>query len=255
MAIPLLVVLILFAGQALFNGVIFILALWGLFEFYAMSLPPERGLEKSLAVLGGSFLVFLPFLEETGFQFGLPTFLFFLFAVLLLFRCREIETVSGQLALIVLGFAYIPFLLGHAGLLFGLPHGREWIFLVLLIVMCSDSLAYFVGTALGAHKLYPAISPKKSVEGSIGGLAGGLLAAYLAREFFCPFLTALDCVLLGLALGALGQIGDLFESMLKRSFGVKDSGTLVPGHGGILDRLDSLLFAFPAAYYYALFIM
>ncbi len=254
MAIPLLVLLILFAGRTLFNIVIWLLAMWGLFEFYAMSLPADRGLEKKLAALGGSFLVFAPFLDG-NFLLALPTFLFLLFAILLLFRCREIATVAGQLAFIMLGFAYIPFLLGHVGLVFGLPHGRKWIFLILLIVMCSDSLAYFVGTALGSHKLYPVISPKKSVEGSLGGLAGGLLAVYLARQFFCPFLTALDCVLLGLLLGILGQIGDLFESMLKRSFGVKDSGALVPGHGGILDRLDSLLFAFPAAYYYALLFM
>jgi phosphatidate cytidylyltransferase len=254
-AIPLLIVLILFANQFFFNIIIFLLALWGLFEFFRMSLPKERRLEKHLAVLGGAFLVFLPDLQGTGFQFGLPTFLFLLFAMLFLFRCREITTVAAQLSLIFLGFAYIPLLLGHVGLLFELPHGREWIFLVLLVVMCSDSLAYFVGTSLGHHKLYPAISPKKSIEGSLGGLAGSLLAAYLARMFFCPFLSAGDCVLLGLLLGVLGQVGDLFESMLKRSFGVKDSGTLVPGHGGILDRLDSLLFAFPAAYYYATLIL
>jgi phosphatidate cytidylyltransferase len=243
--------MILFAGRTLFYAVLWLLALWGLFEFFAMCLPPERRLERNLAASGGSFLVFLPYLGGE-FQFFLPVMLFLLFAMLFLFRCREINIVAGQLAFVVLGFVYVPFLLAHCGLLFGLDHGRRWIFLVLLVVMCRDSLAYFVGTALGSHKLYPAVSPKKSVEGAIGGLAGGLLAAYLARQFFCPFLTALDCVLLGLLLGILGQIGDLFESLLKRSFGVKDSGTLIPGHGGILDRLDSLLFAFPAAYYYAL---
>ena len=255
MAIPLLVALVLFSGPAFFSAVIFLLAAWGLFEFFSMSLPPERRLEKKLAIAGGSFLVFLPVLQGTGYLFGLPTFLFLLFAMLFLFRCSDIAAAAAQLSIIFLGFFYIPFLLGHVSLLFELPHGRQWVFLVLLIVMCSDTLAYFVGTWLGCHKLYPAISPKKSIEGSLGGLAGGLLAAYLARMFFCPFLTAVDCVLLGLFLGVLGQIGDLFESMLKRSFGVKDSGALVPGHGGILDRLDSLLFAFPAAYYYALFIL
>lgn len=233
---------------------LFFFALWGLFEFFSMCLPESRQLEKKLAVVGGACLVFLPTWQSLGLSVVFPTFLFLFFAMLFLFRCRDIATATMQLSLICLGFVYIPFLLSQAGLLFAFPDGRNWVLLVLAIVMCSDSLAYFVGVSQGRHKLYPAISPKKSVEGALGGLAGGLLAACLSRFFFCSFLSLTDAVFLGLLLGLLGQTGDLFESMLKRSFGVKDSGRGVPGHGGILDRLDGLLFAFPAAYCYALFI-
>jgi phosphatidate cytidylyltransferase len=107
---------------------------------------------------------------------------------------------------------------------------------------------------LGRHRLYEAISPKKSIEGAVGGLAGGVLGALAAKLWLLPQLQGVDVLLLGIGVGAFSQVGDLAESMLKRSFGVKDSGTLFPGHGGLLDRLDSLLFAFPATYYYALWL-
>jgi phosphatidate cytidylyltransferase len=129
----------------------------------------------------------------------------------------------------------------------------DWIFLVLVIVMSGDTAAYYVGCNLGRRKLYPLVSPNKSVEGAIGGLFGSLAGTFVARFTFFPELSVVDCFATALLLGSLGQVGDLFESLLKRSFGVKDSGTIVPGHGGILDRLDSILFAVPAAYYYALF--
>ena len=115
--------------------------------------------------------------------------------------------------------------------------------------MIGDSAAYFVGSAIGKVKLYPAISPNKTVEGALGGLGGSLLAAVMFSSLFLPELSYSSIILVALIIGVFSQVGDLFESMLKRSCGVKDSGTMIPGHGGMLDRLDSLLFAFPSAYY------
>jgi phosphatidate cytidylyltransferase len=107
----------------------------------------------------------------------------------------------------------------------------------------------------GRHRLYQAVSPKKSVEGSLAGLAGGVLGAMICKFSFFAELDSVDVLFIGLGVGAFSQLGDLVESLFKRSFGVKDSGTLFPGHGGMLDRLDSLLFAFPVTYYYAVWIL
>jgi phosphatidate cytidylyltransferase len=220
-----------------------------------MSLADNRKPERVLAIVYGALLVPLCAVQQVlALQAGLVLGMI-LFGLIFLWRFGELELVVQQLALLLFGFIYVPLLLGHLVLLRTLPFGREWIYLVLLIVMASDTGAYFSGISLGRHKLYPAISPNKSVEGAIGGLLGGLLAAFVARYTFFPALDVVDCLLLGLGLGAMSQLGDLFESMLKRSFGVKDSGTIIPGHGGILDRLDSLLLAFPLAFYYGWYIL
>jgi phosphatidate cytidylyltransferase len=152
------------------------------------------------------------------------------------------------------GLLYVPLLLSQLLLLRSEQFGEYWILLLLLIVMTGDSAAYYIGTSFGRHKLYPVVSPNKSVEGALGGLAGSVGGALIAKFTFFPQLGVFDCIATALILGVLGQLGDLFESLLKRSFGVKDSGTIVPGHGGILDRLDSILFAAPAAWWYAHFI-
>lgn len=125
--------------------------------------------------------------------------------------------------------------------------------LLLAIVMTSDAFAYFVGSAFGRHKLAPLISPGKTVEGLAGGLIGGIVAALVVRQLGLPSIPAPAAVALGIVVSAFGVIGDLVESLIKRWSGVKDSGRLFPGHGGMLDRLDSLLFGAPVLYYYFLY--
>lgn len=133
--------------------------------------------------------------------------------------------------------------------------GSDLVFLLFFVVWSSDMAAYYVGSSLGRHPLAPRVSPKKTVEGAVGGILGAVAAAFIARSWFMGRLQIRDCLILGLALGGVGILGDLVESMLKRGAGVKDSAALVPGHGGVLDRVDSLLYAAPILYYYYVFAM
>lgn len=126
--------------------------------------------------------------------------------------------------------------------------------LLLATVMASDTVAFFVGHAVGRRRLAPRISPGKTLEGAVGGLAGGVAGSLAVRALGLPGIPLAHAVALGAAVAAMGVLGDLEESLLKRWAGVKDSGTLLPGHGGMLDRLDSLLFAAPVLYYYFLYV-
>ncbi|UCF66362.1 MAG: phosphatidate cytidylyltransferase [Acidobacteriota bacterium] len=132
----------------------------------------------------------------------------------------------------------------------GIERGRDLMVLTLLVVYAADTAAYYGGRAMGRHRLAPRISPKKTVEGAVFGLIGAGLTSLLAPAWFFRALAWEQAVALGLAIGLAGMLGDLSESLLKRAAAVKDSGTLLPGHGGLLDRIDSLLFAAPVVYWY-----
>jgi phosphatidate cytidylyltransferase len=133
-----------------------------------------------------------------------------------------------------------------------LEDGLAWVFLVLAISWCGDTGGYFAGRFFGRNKLYPRISPKKTWEGVVGGVVFATGGVFVVRHFGLPGLSPLECVGLGTVLCLAGVVGDLSESMLKRSFDVKDSGWIMPGHGGLLDRIDSVLFVAPLVYTYAM---
>ena len=147
-----------------------------------------------------------------------------------------------------LGLVYIPLFLSHLVVLRSEAQGAQWIFWLLCIVAAGDTGAFYTGRSMGRHKLCAWVSPKKTIEGSIGGLCANVIAALALKMVLLPELAVLPCVVFALLIGIAGQIGDLFASEFKRAAGIKDSGKWLPGHGGFLDRLDALLFASPLAY-------
>lgn len=131
-----------------------------------------------------------------------------------------------------------------------------WLFLIILFsVWISDSAAYFIGRSYGKHKLAPRVSPKKTWEGSVAGFLGGLIGFFAFSWFLLPELPVIHSVIIGIIIGSVGQLGDLSESQIKRDAGVKDSSTLIPGHGGVIDRFDSLLFIMPMISLYLLLLL
>jgi phosphatidate cytidylyltransferase len=153
----------------------------------------------------------------------------------------------------MLGALYLSLFLGTAVSVrfdFGNDLGRHWVIVLLVVTWVGDTAALFIGRKFGRHLFAPGLSPKKTNEGAIGGLLGGSAAAILLQRFLFTDLPLIHVIVVSMLLGIFGQLGDLAESMLKRAAEIKDSSQLIPGHGGVLDRIDSLLFSFPVLYLY-----
>ena len=155
------------------------------------------------------------------------------------------------LAVTLLALTYIGWLLGHVLLLESLPDGARLVFVLVGTTWAGESAAYVVGSTIGRHALAPVISPRKTVEGALGQLVASVVAAGALGAWLMPQWPVATAILAGAVLGVVGQIGDLVESVIKRSLGAKDTGGLLPGHGGVLDRLDGLILNAPALFYYA----
>ena len=227
----------------------------GLVEFFGLLRAREI---RPMNRIG--FLLAAALFAEVAWPGGSPVPILPLLAVLLLgftlARGADYESVSAA-AVTLLGAVYLGTRGGTIAalrLLTPTGEGPRRLTLLLVIVVFSDTFAFFVGHALGRRRLAPAVSPGMSVEGAVGGLLGGVLGALAVRHFGLPGLPLAHAVALGGTVAAMGIVGDLDESLLKRWAGVKDSGTLFPGHGGMLDRLDSLLFGAPVLYYYFLYV-
>ena len=221
----------------------------GIAEYLAIALPGlSRSARTPLILFGLLPLVGAYSGETTGLIGGLSLALV---ALLLhnIFRYASLPQPYEVISRGGFGYLYISLCSAHLVLLMTLPLGRAWLLLLTAITAASDTAAFYTGSKFGRHKLCPAISPGKTWEGFAGGLAGSLAAALLVRHFFLPGQSLLWMCFIALLLASLGAAGDLSESMIKRAFGVKDSGSLLPGHGGLLDRIDSLLLTAPALYY------
>jgi phosphatidate cytidylyltransferase len=214
------------------------------------ALPRERTL---LIVLGTAFAAALYFRPGLAPAWVMATIVGLGVATVAL--AADPKAAVARLTPTAFGVFYIGGLLTALPLLQrDLPHGPLWVALTIAVTFANDTGAYFVGRALGKHKLAPAISPGKTIEGAIGGLAGSLGMMLLARATFFPALTLGDTLAIGAASGVLGPSGDLLESLLKRAVGAKDSGRLIPGHGGVLDRIDALLFVGAYVFVHARFL-
>jgi phosphatidate cytidylyltransferase len=176
---------------------------------------------------------------------------------------QETEKAISNISSFMFSLIYVPVLFSFLVLIRQLPKavnldyqvGGFWIIFILFCVWLSDTLAYFVGTSLGKHKLCPRISPKKSVEGFFAGLSGSVIAAIICHYTFLNFISFAHLLILSVIIGMVGLAGDLVESSFKREVNLKDSSNILPGHGGVLDRFDSLLFVAAPVYFYLKFII
>ena len=243
-----MILLIGWGPSWLFATVFFLISLGALREYFEMVFP-GRMIEQLLGIVFGSALSLLLILPDVSTsEPGLGILVVTCLSIYLFMTGRLQDKLLG-LAWTLLGGLYLGYLLPYWILLFRWPQGRAWVFFVLAVIMAGDTTAYFVGKRFGKKKLAPEISPGKTVEGALGYIAGGVSAGCLASGFLEHF-SWMEAIVLSGLLSIIGQIGDLFESWIKRVFAVKDSSSLLPGHGGLLDRLDSLVFpaVFTTAY-------
>ena len=248
--IPIGLAAVILGGYYLF-GLAVVLAVLGLHEYYTIVRPYRPnllvGFLAGLGVLAGAFFMGLEGILAGLAALVILTFFWSLFGELGAHLVGRMAVTGFGVLWVAVGFAYLL-------LLRALEQGLTLTILVMACTMLSDTFAYFVGRAMGRHRMAPRISPNKSVEGAIGGLVGAVVAA-LVVKIYSPWLPAMEAVILGLIIGVVGQWGDLFESAFKRDFRVKDSGRILPGHGGILDRFDSILFAGFVAYWASLVLL
>jgi phosphatidate cytidylyltransferase len=257
---PLLVVVVWFGGERGFTVLMAVFGILAALEFYRMAAMAKLlpftcfGLVWTAFFILGRNSELLSFLTPY-FTTGLLMPLLLTSAVVIpligLLGRRQKEGAFNSWVWTVAGILYVGWLLGHLVALRGLDDGRNWVFFILFVTWASDTFAFFVGRRFGRHKLAPSISPGKTWEGAAGGVGAAVIMSIL---FFTPTpfrlpLISWQAIPLAVLVSIFGQLGDLVESLLKRNMGVKDSGSLMPGHGGVLDRIDSLVFASVVVYY------
>jgi len=252
-SLPILLAIIYFGTPFHFFLLLEFAIFIGLYEFYRMIEKGGLGCYKWAGIILGILLSAAIF-KGTYINLVIAASVIILF-IIRIFEGNTSDNTFSYVSNTIFGIVYVSFLMSYLGVIRASgDNGRELIFFVLLITWMGDTTAYYGGKGFGKHKLAPAISPKKTVEGAIIGLIGSIVGAIIAKSWFLD-ISILNAIAAGILIGVFGQFGDLSESIIKRNLQVKDSGGIIPGHGGILDRVDSLLFSAPVFYYYYRFIV
>jgi len=231
--------------------IIAIIALLGLRELY--SITHKQGYKPSY-IFGTILTLYFIFMSINdvnslkGFTENIIiTFFIIIFFIVQLFK-KDYSKVLNEISITIFGSIYLGYMLSFLLKIKDLPNGNYYLISLLIITWSNDIGAYLVGTKFGKNRIYPKISPKKTIEGSIAGVIFSIIGTFSLKNWLgLPFK---ELIFLGLIVSIIAQLGDLFESVLKRGSGVKDSGTLISGQGGILDCFDSLIFTAPVFYYY-----
>jgi len=257
--VPFLALLISKGGPFLFAVFISISCVLALREYFCIVFhtksKDELGLIPLLGFMTGPLIIWAFYINSFQTVLGLIVLNLLASALISLGKFKPNSYVSEIVTKQVMGVVYIPIFIAHLVLIRNSANGVTWMYFLLFIVFLGDTGAYYIGSYFGRHKLSPTISPNKTIEGSAGGIAANLGVGALFKFFFMPRLSWGLSLLFFLSVGIAGQVGDLFESKLKRNSNIKDSGSLLPGHGGILDRIDALLFAAPVAYIFKEYIL
>lgn len=239
-----------------FRGIVLVVVGLSLAEFSGLFF--DDAVEATAVVASGLALAFaLLFTDDSSFAMTLvvSAVLFFL-ALFFMWRAIELPGVAEKLGLATFGVIYIGLTLPFWGWLREWDQGAAWVLMGLAPACLADTLAFVVGKMWGRHPFAPLVSPHKTWEGFVAALVGSLVGTFaLWFLFFHETFSPLHAIVIAVAIWIIAPSGDLIESMLKRSIGVKDSGRLIPGHGGLLDRLDALIFAAPFVYGYARFVI
>ncbi|MGC1456271.1 MAG: phosphatidate cytidylyltransferase [Nitrospirota bacterium] len=225
----------------------------GQYEFYRMARAGGShplvmpGIVLGALIVLGFYHPLIPVMGGSSFP---VTAAMLLIMIVRLFSSRPVDGALEDVAATFLGVFYVAMLFAFQVAIRTGDNGRQWLVFLYFIIWASDIGAYSIGIPFGKHRLYEKVSPKKSIEGFFGALIASSAMALLCRVWFMPPIGAGEAIAIALLLAVVGTIGDFVESLFKRAAGVKDSGDFIPGHGGILDRMDSMLFAAPVLFYY-----
>jgi len=247
--VPPILLLIILGPPSILHLMVLLATFLGLREYYNLVLPHSKRIERAVGIgLGLILSIIISFgaMKEISLFFVI---ILLILSVLFMATSKDLSSTIPEMGMTLFGIFFIGFLLAYVSLIRNLPNGRLWVLFLIATVWAGDISALLSGSFFGKHKLYPKISPNKTFEGLGGSIVGSIIVALAFALLFLPRLQKGVCIFLAIGIGISGQLGDFTESMLKRSAHVKDSGTLIPGHGGMLDRLDSFLFSAPFLHY------